>query len=367
MPRKFSLSAADALVHVQDDSHLEVQLSLDWIPAGRGHDAAVAFFKVRQRVHLDGLPASHPVDRNGLVSVFLYIPPERIRRLSLDTQPSETTRPRAGFKTAVALSFEMARPPSLVFPKALAPGHDALREPLATLHMLASQPVFTIHANIPARTFPAAELRRLCAAVSAHDVSSIAHLGFRTLPTLYAGHGAQLVDGHHHQPAAAPPAYGDVATTPDETPESSRARYNKRRRQDSPGPSKTPAGPGPGPGPEALPASLAAAVDALLDARFSAHLQEVRDTYEAFRAEVTGLLRRHKSDVLGMLAAHKAEVAESIASSDVRVSNAVIDEVSDLIRESVSSEAGEIEEAIMERITSMPLRAELTFPDHPLY
>ena len=64
---------------------------------------------------------------------------------------------------------------------------------------------------------------------------------------------------------------------------------------------------------------------------------------------------------------YKAEVAESIISSNVRVSNAVINEVSALIRESVLSKAGEIEEAIIERIMLMPLRAELTFLDYLLY
>lgn len=363
LPQKFSVSAVDAVAYVQPDSPLQVQFGLDWVPAFRRHDTAVAFFKIRQRVRLEGLPEKHPVDRDGLAIVFLYIPPECIRRLSLDEQPSETW-PRTGFTNAVALTFDMAKPPSLVFPKTIEPA-DALREPLAPLYMLASQPTFTIIANIPARTLPPPETKRLCSAVSACQVSSAAHLGFRTLPTLYAGHGARHLDGLQLPPAAPPPSYADAsrpATSP-EAPET-RSRHNKRRRQDSssPGPSsKTP-----GPGPTLLPGNLAD-VGAFLDARFRAHLQEVDVKHTAFKAEVTELLHQHKSDVLGMLEAHKAEVSTVIASSEARVTGIVLDEVQDQIKKKVTDRAGEIEASIMESITSQPLRAELTFPENPLY
>lgn len=110
-----------------------------------------------------------------------------------------------------------------------------------------------------------------------------------------------------------------------------------------------------------------AAVEELLNHRLATQLQAIRDMQNDFKAEITELLCKHESNVLETLAEHKVEVLNAIGSSEVRVSNAVIDGVSDLVDEKILEEAEEIQASIMERITSMPLRAELPFPEHPLY
>lgn len=57
-------------------------------------DASGAFFKIHTRVQLDwmgwGANLFFLERRDGCVSIFTFIPPERIRHLSFNAQPNQT-------------------------------------------------------------------------------------------------------------------------------------------------------------------------------------------------------------------------------------------------------------------------------------
>lgn len=88
------------------------------------------------------------------------------------------------------------------------------------------------------------------------------------------------------------------------------------------------------------------------------------DELDAHKREVTELLACHRSQVLQMLNDFKAELDDKL---DAREEQLVGDRLSDLVAEKVEEQVGEMEERVMESITSRPLQASLTFPDHHLY
>lgn len=82
-------------------------------------------------------------------------------------------------------------------------------------------------------------------------------------------------------------------------------------------------------------------------------------------------LKHHFDDAL---AAHKKDVVELLAKTETRILDAVrkeIDQRSDGMQEvmeaQIQEEMVEVEESIMRKISEAPLRASLTFPDHPWY
>lgn len=109
------------------------------------------------------------------------------------------------------------------------------------------------------------------------------------------------------------------------------------------------------------------AFEALLDARLSAHKLEVTELHRAHKSEIMELISAHMSDVERRLAAHKAELEDKIATLGSSVREEVVDGLTDFVDEKVREEMEEVSDYVMDRITSMPLRAELTFPDHPTY
>jgi hypothetical protein len=94
-------------------------------------------------------------------------------------------------------------------------------------------------------------------------------------------------------------------------------------------------------------------MEALLDDRLDKH-----------RREVLELFATHKSQVLQMLSDFKTELDNKL---DAREERLVVDRLSDLVAEKVEEGMEEVQERVMDSITSMPLQASLTFPDHPLY
>ena len=94
-------------------------------------------------------------------------------------------------------------------------------------------------------------------------------------------------------------------------------------------------------------------METLLDDRLNAHKREVDE-----------LLARHRSWVLQRLKDFKAELDGKL---DAREEGLVEDRLSDLVADKVKEKMGEVEDRVMESITSRPLQAFLTFTDHPIY
>jgi hypothetical protein len=90
----------------------------------------------------------------------------------------------------------------------------------------------------------------------------------------------------------------------------------------------------------------------------------MNDRIDAHKQEVVELLASHRSQVLQMLNDFKAELDEKL---DAREERLVEDRLSDLVTGKVEEHMGLIEDNVMERITSRPLQASLTFADHHLF
>lgn len=148
---------AKALALWQPDGRAErLFLNIYWNPRG---DASGAFFKIHTRVQLDGAESTR---RDAGVSIFMFIPPERIRHISFDAQPDQ----KPFGPNTVALTFNMIRPPALVLPKTLTATGRTVQHPTECFYTLAAQSCFLIYASIPERSLPAASIQQLCTAIS---------------------------------------------------------------------------------------------------------------------------------------------------------------------------------------------------------
>lgn len=94
-------------------------------------------------------------------------------------------------------------------------------------------------------------------------------------------------------------------------------------------------------------------MEALLDDRLDAHKREVAE-----------LLACHRSQVLQILGDFKAELDDKLKAREERL---VEDRLSDLVAGKVEEQMGEVEERVMEGITSRPLQASLTFSGDYMY
>lgn len=370
----------------QPDGRAEkLYLDIHWVPHG---SETGAFFKIHTRIQSDG---ANSLRRDGDVSVYMLIPPERIHRLSYDTQPDHKP---FGPNTA-ALTFDMARPPALVVPKTsffLLPKAEHPAEPLYTL---SAQPSFVVYVNIPERKLAPTLLLQLCNVVSNHEIASLERVGFRLVGTLYQGRGGHVLDEGRaaisaERENARPPFYDDTDLEP---PPAFTGKFWRGPRNAH---AEMPTAPGheyeaSSPRPEITDAIAQmkrkrarasssvsagepatqmmdrASLEALLDTRFRAHKLEVRELHVAHEAKILELLSSHRAKTRKLLSDLEARIADKTGSSEERVRDHVVDGISDVVHEKVWEMADEVREDIMDSITSMRLQAVLAFPDHPLY
>ncbi|KAI0007328.1 hypothetical protein F4779DRAFT_592397 [Xylariaceae sp. FL0662B] len=201
-----------------------------------------AFFKLRCAVALKAHPRSHKTN------VFLFIPPERIRAVTLDESPCGAEAKMLG-PDATCLRFNLSSAPTLVVPKgSLAPRNQASGNTLDSLRALAQHTTFAVYFSIPCRTLPRRRLLSLCEAASRAGLRSIdAH---NNTTSLYAGNGGRVIecdtlgvsaagagtalDGHEavlEAPTENPPSYDDL---PPESQRRGGPNPSKRRRLSSP-------------------------------------------------------------------------------------------------------------------------------------
>lgn len=356
-PRKVDQTKTKALVCWQPDRRLEnIFLDIHWAPRGK---TGGAFFKLHTGLRFEGAPSSR---RDGRVSAYIFIYPERIRQLSFDAQPQE--KPFGANTTA--LSFEMHMPSALVLPKTYSGvGHEA-EEVDRSLRELARQTSFTVYAALPRRKLPGAWVQQLCAAVTGQRLSTIAACA--NIANFYQGQGAQLLEGDSiPEPSPSrdkslvqskPPAYEDAGPSP---PPAASTKGKKRRRRSSSASTREA---------DVKPvdcAALESLLDARIDARLAAHMSDVAEMHAAHRAEVAELLSAHKSGIVELITALKTELADKLDDSETRVRDDVVDGLMELITDKVQEGLGDVEDRVMDKITSMPLQATLTFPGHHMY
>lgn len=209
-PRKVDQTKTRALACWQPANRLEnVFLDIHWAPRG---NTGGALFKLHTGLHLEGAPSAR---RDGRVSAYIFIYPERIRRLSLDEHPQE-----APFGTnTIALTFDMSTPSALVLPKTYHGLGRGAEDAMNSLRGIAGQLSLTVYAALPRRLFPVTWMRQLCASITAQRMSTIAACA--NLVNFHQGRGAQVLEGaklRKHEDgdkvSSRPPAYEDAGPSP---------------------------------------------------------------------------------------------------------------------------------------------------------
>ncbi|KAK7725826.1 hypothetical protein SLS63_007981 [Diaporthe eres] len=269
----------------------------------------VAFFTLHTSVKM---PRKKTRGRGGRAVFYIFIYPERIRELSLDTNP--TTQP-LGAKSLL-LRFVLDRPPALVMPMTIGDNENA-KGLMDSCHRLAAQASFQLHVDMYGKRLTVKQLQQLCAAACGNGLSS-SERHART-DTLYHGEGGRVVEGETLEP---PPLYNSTA-----------------------------------------PPSLKA-MRALLDYSLASFKQELKQ-------ELRQELKQAFDD---SLAAHKQDVAEKLQETEARIVSTVRSEFDDhwadmeqSMMDRVREEMAEAQEDIMQNITEQQLTATLTFTHHPLY
>lgn len=197
-PKSIDVTKVNAIASWHDHRLPNLFLDLHWHPASHK-----AFFKLRATVALrDGA-----VRRDGRTSIYLYIYPERIRELSVDSNPIEKM---LGAETLL-LRFKLDRPSALVLPNSpCEPKNRTASDAMNAFRALAQQTCFSVYATIPRKKLSVKRLRELCVAASDAGLASLATRA--STASLYQGKGGEIVEGNALASSATdPPA-------PDEPP-----------------------------------------------------------------------------------------------------------------------------------------------------
>lgn len=184
-----------------DDLELSGDASLGnlWFDLHWHPQSHVAFFTLRTSVTRRRKKTR---GRGGRAVFYIHIHPERIRELSLDTNP--TTQPLGA--ESLLLRFVLERPPALVMPMKIGDNDENVKELMDSCHQLASQTSFQLHVSMSGKRFTAKQLQQLCSAACDAGLSS-SERHART-DTLYHGKGGRLVEGETLEP---PPLYSEPA------------------------------------------------------------------------------------------------------------------------------------------------------------
>lgn len=178
-PKKLDMTHIPATVSWQSsDVRLDdVLFNFHWTC----HDGAnSAFFKIHTRVRLDGMTGK--TTHRG-TSIFIFIPYERVCRLSVNVLPEE----RPFGPDTLAFSFDMLEPPAIVLPKVFTAADPTAEEIIKSLYTLASQTTLTVYAKSLRRVCPKSTIDQICTAMPARSLSSIESLSFPSVETLYQG------------------------------------------------------------------------------------------------------------------------------------------------------------------------------------
>lgn len=180
-PKMIDITKSAAVATWKDQRLSNLFLDLHWhLPSNK------AFFKLRAPISMTTAPGR----RDGKMSFYVFIYPERIRHLSTSDDSSERG-PGAG---NAILKFILDKPPALVVPNAPYEPRDAAAEKaLAMLRSLASQTCFDIHASILYRELSVARLQELCTMVSGQNIASLS--AHATAARLYQGRGGHVIEG----------------------------------------------------------------------------------------------------------------------------------------------------------------------------
>ncbi|KAK4068616.1 uncharacterized protein Triagg1_7264 [Trichoderma aggressivum f. europaeum] len=299
-PSEIDRANIRAYVFWQREQHMDnILLDLHW--AGQHNHA---FFNLHTRLRLEGAPGA---SRRGLINAYIFIYPERIRRLSFTAQPQYSPFGSA----TIALTFQLSRRPALVLPEAYTSLGQGAEEAMRSLRSLIQQLNFTVYASLPSRRLSPTWLQQFCNDVTEQRFTTIASLA--NLNTLYQGQGTQVIEGD------------DLLETVD-------SRDNSPAAQELPAYQKTN---------QSIPLTRSdmTTMQALLENRLESMLA-------AHERRLGEMLSAHEHKVNEMLSAHrcKIDVEEKIESMEERVKCDVMDQLTDAMNERMREELDGVQE-----------------------
>lgn len=178
-----------------------------WFDVHWHRQSHVAFFTLRASVRMPRKKKNRARAGGGggaRAVFYIYIYPERIRELSLDTNPAKQPL-GAG---SLLLRFVLDKPLALVMPTTTGgdSNEENTKELLESCHRLASQTSFQLHIDMSGKRLTVKQLQELCSAACGTGLSSSKRHA-RT-DTLYHGQGGRVVEGENLEP---PPLYSESA------------------------------------------------------------------------------------------------------------------------------------------------------------
>ncbi|CAN8097710.1 unnamed protein product [Discula destructiva] len=332
-PKSVDVTKVNAVATWADQRLPNILLDLHWHPASHK-----AFFKLRAIVAMQDV-SGHG---GGRTSIFIFIHPERIRQLSVDTDPAE----KMLVAKTMLLRFELDRPPALVLPQICVPKNRGAQQVLDACRGLVGHTSFAVQISNSRKNLSIKRLRELCAAATGAGLASLTV--HSSTVSLYQGSSGQVIEGDTLAgPALDPPPANDVPppeySEPSWTQQPTVAvgdNHGKKRRRvdsDSPKPTESP--------------SLKA-MQALLDSSLSSLKQHFDDR-----------LTSHKNDVAELLEKAETRILDTVRKDMHQRCNEIHDDVIQMVHEEIA----EVEDNVMRNISEAPLTATLTFPHHPWY
>lgn len=177
-----------------------------WFDLHWHRQSHVAFFTLRTSVRMPRKKKNRARTGNGGARAvfYIYIHPERIRELSLLTNPAKQPL-GAG---SLLLKFVLDKPLALVMPIMIGGDNndENAKELLDSCQRLAAQTSFQLHIDVSGKRLTVKQLQELCSAACGTGLSSSKRHA-RT-DTLYHGQGGRVVDGVDLEP---PPLYSESA------------------------------------------------------------------------------------------------------------------------------------------------------------
>lgn len=318
--------------------HAKLQLQVQYDPQSK-----TAFFKLRDSLVLK---ASSPAKTH----LYLFMAPEQIRSLTLDTSPDPDSIPPATAQlldsTFTCLRITLKTPADLIGPKfmGLTPKNRVEGQVLDQLRSLGQAIEFSIF--MPHQVASKAELLSVCQGIRDGFKS---HPGQTDLACLYQGKGGMKIVAASSGPPNAqseiphppsgehPPSYSEAGPSPPPAAAgpSSEPASKKRRRNSS------------------EPAGVGADLVAVIEATCRKIVQQ------EVRAEIRGLEKR-LTDKMELLADKYAEKQGERLADDVKGASQAIDEKVDdefyglriRLEDFIKEEMAEAEERIVEHLQS---------------
>lgn len=340
-----------------------IDISLD-LHRARQH----AFIKLRTRLCLQSAPdTSQQSHRN----VYIFIYPERIRELLYTAQPEyEPFGP-----STRALTFHLKRPSALILPKTDTEFTQEAERTKRSLYDLVKQLSFTVYVNLPFRKVKQDWMEEFCKEITEQKLISIGSIAKWKILYQANREEAEAIEGDSllepvidRDDTAAPglPPYEEIGPTIPLTYSTKRKRSwdesftTAQTVQDT--------------------AAVQAPIGSVQDVELVAYQRKLEEMFSNRERRLEEMCSAHERRLEEMFSARERKVEarerkvearerelEELISTHALEVRQADDGLIEYIDKRIDDGMVEAREYVLQAVTSMPLQATITFPDHPLY